>query len=224
MPWLLWAAQLPLCSPSHAARSFLGLPVCMHTGLRVQVMLSAPPTNSLLFALLFESVRATLTCQKQEERKDLTVWARGIRQTTSLSQWTKKAKILQGEWLGNNFNISRQWGPEAFAAGWFSIEQLWRWGCGNTWSRVPGMSTPVPGCGDPAPGHPAPRCCWTEPALETLWGGLTSFINSRENSVLPQIERFFIIASLARLENRQINLNEMGILFCFCNSLPCWNQ
>lgn len=71
----------------------LELPVCVHTGLRVQVMLCRwTACSSHQFFALFETVKATLTCQEQEEWEDLTVWAKRIRQTASLPQRTKRKR------------------------------------------------------------------------------------------------------------------------------------
>lgn len=71
------------------------------------------------------------------------------------------------------------------------------------------------------PGAAAAAAAGPSAARELSGDASLLLINSWENSILAQIEWFFITESRAGLQNRQINLNEMGILFCFCNSLPC---
>lgn len=48
------------------------------------------------FIPLFKSEITAPTHRKQEEGKDLTMWAKEIRQTTSLPRWTKKEEMFFG--------------------------------------------------------------------------------------------------------------------------------
>lgn len=229
-PLLPRAAQLPPAAPARCrlTGAFWGYLFSRTLGWMSRgcstAELPAPPTDSFLFTLLFESVIATLTCQKQEERKDLTVWAEGIRQTTPLSRRTKKGKI---SYKGNDLETiqmspgSEDLKPLLWANFPWSSFDVWVVGArGAAWQR---WAPRAPVVGDATPGAPAAAA---RPSTPRHLSGEASLllINSWENSILAQMERFFIIESQAGLQNRQINLNEMGILFCFCNSLPCRNQ